>query len=103
MKCNKCGKENRQEAIYCRFCGEEISSNLEVEQKVSNPSEEIKQSDSTKEESSEIVQKQIDGFLGHEAIREDLNKYINKRRIEKKREQSGFEADLTNHIILFSG
>ncbi|MBR4734843.1 MAG: AAA family ATPase [Bacteroidales bacterium] len=26
MKCSKCGKENRQEAKYCRFCGEVLSS-----------------------------------------------------------------------------
>ena len=25
MTCNKCGKENRQEALYCRFCGEPIA------------------------------------------------------------------------------
>lgn len=103
MKCNSCGKENRQEAVYCRFCGEEISAANELEQTVTNPVEEKKQPDSKKNESVEKVQKQIDGFLGHEAIREDLNKYINKRRIEKRREQSGFEADLTNHIVLFSG
>ena len=26
MTCKKCGKENRPEAKYCRFCGEELAS-----------------------------------------------------------------------------
>ena len=25
MVCNKCGKDNRKEAKYCRFCGTEFS------------------------------------------------------------------------------
>ena len=28
MKCSKCGKENRPEAKYCRFCGEVIASEI---------------------------------------------------------------------------
>ena len=99
MKCNKCGRENRQEAIYCRFCGEELS----VEKAL--PSETVPENKTTEPTKDSVLKekKQVDGFIGHEAIREDLNKYINKRRVEKRREQSGFEADLTNNIILFSG
>src|SRR5574344_120070 len=25
MRCNKCGKDNRDEALYCRYCGQEIA------------------------------------------------------------------------------
>ena len=31
MKCSKCGKENRQEAKYCRFCGEVIAQEPSLE------------------------------------------------------------------------
>lgn len=99
MKCNKCGRENRQEAIYCRFCGDELSAAKLVQ---SVPETEMKSAEKTVEVHQK-EKKQIDGFIGHELIREDLNKYINKRRVEKRREQSGFEPDLTNNIILFSG
>ena len=37
MKCIKCGKGNRQEALYCRFCGEEIVKNTEVVTEESKP------------------------------------------------------------------
>lgn len=30
MKCNKCGKDNRTEAKYCRFCGKEMSKEVAV-------------------------------------------------------------------------
>ncbi|MBQ0003387.1 MAG: AAA family ATPase [Treponema sp.] len=96
MKCNKCGKENRQEALFCRFCGEEISQS----------SESIVPIIKTEKASHNNIKNElkiVDGFIGHESIREDLNKFINKRRIEKRREQSGFESDLTNQIMMFYG
>lgn len=99
MKCTNCNRENRQEAIYCRFCGEEIQT-VSVQDKVDDKIE------TKKEEASSTPikeKKEIDGFIGHQEIRDDLNKFLNKKRIEKRREQSGFESDLTNHIILFNG
>lgn len=98
MKCTNCNRENRQEAIYCRFCGEEIQ-NVPVQENVDNKIDAKKE----KESSPTKEKKEIDGFIGHQDIREELNKFINKKRIEKRREQSGFEPDLTNHIILFNG
>lgn len=99
MKCTNCNRENRQDAIYCRFCGEEIQT-VSVQDKVDDKIE------TKKEEASSTPikeKKEIDGFIGHQEIRDDLNKFLNKKRIEKRREQSGFESDLTNHIILFNG
>lgn len=97
MNCNKCGKDNRNEAKFCRFCGEEIVKTSSTPIQI-NKSEDVQTSDIIKKEI-----KEIDGFIGHDSIREDLNKFINKRKVEKRREQSGFEPDLTNQIILFSG
>ncbi len=99
MKCTNCNRENRQEAMYCRFCGEDIQT-VSVQDKVDDKIE------TKKEEASSTPikeKKEIDGFIGHQEIRDDLNKFLNKKRIEKRREQSGFESDLTNHIILFNG
>ena len=91
MKCTNCNRENRQEAMYCRFCVQD-----KVDDKIETKKEEAS-STPIKEK------KEIDGFIGHQEIRDDLNKFLNKKRIEKRREQSGFESDLTNHIILFNG
>ena len=98
MKCLICKRDNRQEAKFCRFCGEEI--NVSVQETVETQVSEKKDEKITSFEKSK---KEIDGFIGHQEIRDELNKFINKRRIEKRREQSGFEPDMANHIFLFNG
>lgn len=97
MKCAKCGRENRAEAIYCRFCGEEIAQTVQTEQTAqSAPSAQA-------EAQPQVQTVPEDDFIGHEKIRDELKKYIKNRRVEKQREQFGAEPNLTNHIILFSG
>lgn len=93
MKCTKCGKENRNEAVFCRFCGEEIE-NVEQPAQPAAAQEPVKAPDKT------VPQ---DDFIGHEEIREQLRKFINKQEQDKQRELYGSEPDLTNHVVLFSG
>ena len=111
MKCAKCGRENRAEAIYCRFCGEEIVQAVQTEQTAQSapsaqaeaqPQVEASQSaQATVPEQPQTVPE--DDFIGHETIRNELNRYIKNRYTEKMREDLGGKQELTNHIILFSG
>lgn len=110
MKCLKCNRENRDEAKYCRFCGEEIEQSVQNVQ--NGQSSHGAQAAAQNGQSSQRVQSApvapaatnpVDGFIGHEKIRELLNKFIILRRQEKMDEEAGGTSDSKNTIFLFSG
>lgn len=118
MKCNKCGRENREIALFCRFCGEEISKseseNKDETQEIKDTEQPSVFNDSVSNvdvkiqatpviESTPASKKEVDGFLGHEKIRSELLKFITKLKIQRRQEQLGAEKDLTNTILLFYG
>lgn len=98
MICKACNRENREEAKFCRFCGREIV--LEKKPEVIVENKEISSENSVEQ----FVEKQVvDGFIGHEEIRETLNKFITKLKIQKKQVELGAEKDTSNTIMLFNG
>lgn len=81
MKCSKCGLENRDEAQveakYCRRCGTELMSK------------------------SSMIQK--DNIIGRDEIIDRLERFINGLINEKRREKAGYDPDMENKLILFTG
>lgn len=112
MICSNCSKENRNEAVYCRFCGTEIEKTLvQPVQQISTVENQTSSSEISNiaktEESTEkpkfVEIPKIDGFIGHEKTRENLGKFLTKLKIQKRQEDLGAEKDLSNNILLFSG
>lgn len=77
MKCSKCGLENRDEAKYCRRCGSELIVNNSVIQE--------------------------DNIIGRDEIIQKLKGVINSLITDKRREDAGYEPEMENKILLFSG
>lgn len=77
MKCSKCGFENRDVANYCRRCGSKLSANNSVIQE--------------------------DNIIGRGEIIKKLKGVINTLIIDKRREDAGYEPEMENKILLFSG
>lgn len=107
MKCLKCNRENRDEAKYCRFCGEEIAQSVQnVQNGQSSHGAQAAAQNAQSAQSAPAAPaatNPVDGFIGHEKIRELLNKFIILRRQEKMDEESGGTSDSKNTIFLFSG
>lgn len=74
MTCNKCGKENRQEALYCRFCGEPIAQ--------------------------ETTQK---GLIGKDSVIPKLDDLDNKLKVAKEVVKNGTRIGLDCLILGDSG
>lgn len=77
MKCSKCGLENRDEAKYCRRCGSELIVNNSVIQE--------------------------DNIIGRDEIIQNLKGVISTIITDKRREDAGYEPEMENKILLFSG
>ena len=74
MNCKNCGKENRQEALYCRFCGEPMAQ--------------------------EITQK---GLIGKDSIIPLLDDLDNKLQVAKEVTKNGTRIGLDCLILGDSG
>lgn len=83
MICSKCGKENRVEANYCRFCQTLLTQ---------------KRSEIHKQ--SEISD---DSIIGRKNIIDRLNGIINIKINDKVREEAGYQPDMDNKLLLFVG
>lgn len=114
MICLKCKKENREVALFCRFCGNEITKEGATLDNMGTASIKednvLKTVNNADPKGQGVVkndikeeQKDKDGFIGHEKIRADLNKFITKLKIQKKQEALGAQMDKANNIILFEG
>ncbi len=77
MKCCKCGRENRNEALYCKFCGTLLM-----------------------QKQSEIQEESI---IGHKEIIDRLKGFVNTLINDRRRESAGYEPDMKNRILLFMG
>lgn len=77
MKCSKCGFENRDEAKYCRRCGPELIVNNSVIQE--------------------------ENIIGRDEIIQNLKGVISTIITDKRREDAGYEPEMENKILLFSG
>lgn len=77
MKCSKCGLENRDKAKYCRRCGPKLIVNNSVIQE--------------------------DNIIGRDEIIQKLKGVINSLITDKRREDAGYEPEMENKILLFSG
>ena len=77
MNCCKCGKENRSEAIFCRYCG----------MKFSQSQNEIKE----------------ENIIGHKGIISRLKGFINTLINDRRREAAGHEPEMNNRTLLFIG
>ena len=81
MKCSKCGLENRDKAQikarYCRRCGAELMSKNSVIQE--------------------------ENIIGRDEIIQKLKGEINTLITDKRREDAGYEPEMENKILLFTG
>ena len=120
--CNNCNKENRTEALYCRFCGEDISLQKKQEQKNPEPKtpdiplpkldlpkspeepgkEEPKYKDVVPEDNREEKVDDFD-YAGLNEIRAKLQKTISLMKIQQVQKSRGLVLPEKTTVFIFQG
>ena len=100
QNCATCGRENRSIAKYCRFCGKMMPQTTVLPSSPPVSSPEPLQMPETA--SSSAVTVPFD-YVGHEAIRKELEKIKSNIKFQKKRQSAGVGGTVSSKLIIFRG
>ena len=99
VKCKNCGKENREIAKFCRFCGSQIEVKVD-ETESQNP---VKPATEHIPEGNPVTPVISSEYVGLKDIKDRLNKYISLLNIEKEQKKMGINIEKNTTVIVFRG
>jgi SpoVK/Ycf46/Vps4 family AAA+-type ATPase len=95
LNCASCGRENRDIAKYCRFCGKMVTS---ASNQTSNTP--ITETSAASKSSAPVIP--FD-YVGHASIRGEIEKIESNIKFQKKRQSSGVAGVIGSKIFIFRG
>ncbi|MCR5622995.1 MAG: AAA family ATPase [Treponema sp.] len=105
VKCQKCNRENRDAALFCRFCGDDLSLQKKPVPKVEPkkvPEEDPKYKEIKAEEAEEEPVDDFD-YAGLDEIRSKLQKFISLMNMQKIQRQHGLVLEESTTVFVFQG